>query len=574
MTGYRTRLDVPGMPECDYFVSGASKRDRRPEYTGRVSSSSSSSIARSNTYPSGKEVVRYVGGQELYGKVADDDIDSATVSPADSISQVSSNRSGPSMHSHRSFRSCSGDYLPPISNSRGNSYAFDSYSTIGSEVSRSTARSGAGGSAVSSDRRDISQRTQQTNFDYNASARAAEGLPQIKSQARRAYEDDETPMPNSMGYNTVERRPKWVDGKGEGSSGNSYLSTTSSNRRYNDDSEDERDTVGYGSRVKSIGPNVNDLPMSQRAISYDLRDHRTTSERNMDARNEGDDRKNYSRSDNQGARVSYEQGAQARSQIDYDYDSDDSVEPCESASQVSSSRGSPVRSEVSRTSGRSRRSGRASDARSNITPATSASTVSQGSKRSQRPQGDEAGSEVSRRSGRSGRSERESNNGSTVSKTSSVQSTESRRSNRSKTSQPDYEDSVAGSTVSKNTYTAIEKAGQAMLPNRGRAPANNGSTVSKAASVQSTESKRSKGSYAPQPDYEDSVAGSEVSRSTYTASEKGARQPSPRGRRPLVRSAANNTYGPNDDLAAASVRSNDKDWKKRKLRSPPLKKQS
>lgn len=121
ITGYRARLDVPGMPESDYFVSGASKRDRRPEYTGRMPSSN---IARTNTYPTGKEVVQYGGGQQLCGEVADNEIDDATVSPADSISQVSSSKSRPSVHSHRSSRSYNGGYVPPASNSRANSSAF------------------------------------------------------------------------------------------------------------------------------------------------------------------------------------------------------------------------------------------------------------------------------------------------------------------------------------------------------------------------------------------------------------------------------------------------------------------
>ncbi|KAK3711679.1 hypothetical protein LTR37_009455 [Vermiconidia calcicola] len=436
----------------------------------------------------------------------------------------------------------------------------DSYSTIGSEVSRSTARSGAGGSAVSSDHRDISQRMQQANFDDDVRSAYPERDP-ARPQASRGYEDDETAVATDRYYNTVERRPRRAEGRSEGSLSNIYLSLTSATRRYQDDFEDERDTVGNGSRVKRIGPNANDLPMSQQVISYDLPSNRgrlTNEERDADARIE--------------AMIRYKREAEGRSQIDYE--SDESVDPCESASQVSSSRRSPVRSEVSRTSDRSRRSGRSSDARSNTTAETSVSTGSKGSKRSQRPQGDDAGSEVSRTSERSGRRERESNNGSTVSKTSSVQSTESKCSKGSYTSQPDYEDSVAGSAVSKNTYTAIEKAGQAMLPNRGMAPANNGSTVSKATSVQSKESKRSKGSNAPPRDYEDSVAGSEVSRSTYTASEKGARQTSPRGRRPIVKSAANNTYGPNDGPAAASVRSDKSRFNKRDLRSPPLEKRS
>lgn len=67
----------------------------------------------------------------------------------------------------------------------------DSYSTIGSEVSRSTARSGAGGSAVSSDHRDISQRMQQANFDDDVRSTYPERDP-ARPQASRGYEDDET----------------------------------------------------------------------------------------------------------------------------------------------------------------------------------------------------------------------------------------------------------------------------------------------------------------------------------------------------------------------------------------------
>ena len=100
VTGYRSHIDVPGLPEHDYFHSGASKRDRRPEYIGKTASLPPQQPCQ--------DLVKYRGSQHKYSQSDDDDDDDdddATVLPADSISQVSSNRSRRSRHSTSSHSS-------------------------------------------------------------------------------------------------------------------------------------------------------------------------------------------------------------------------------------------------------------------------------------------------------------------------------------------------------------------------------------------------------------------------------------------------------------------------------------
>ena len=101
VTGYRKRLDVEGLPQKDYLTSGASKRDRRPEYIGRAQSDSRRTSngyqAGGGSSAAGNELVRYRSNQNFD--------DNATVVPEDSISQVSSNRSRPSQASIYSMRS-------------------------------------------------------------------------------------------------------------------------------------------------------------------------------------------------------------------------------------------------------------------------------------------------------------------------------------------------------------------------------------------------------------------------------------------------------------------------------------
>ncbi|KAK5162995.1 uncharacterized protein LTR77_011050 [Saxophila tyrrhenica] len=124
MTGFRRTLDVPGMPESDYFTIGASKWDRRPEYVGRVRAPGRSTSKRSSSYtavaseniqqesarhtgaPSsmsrrtsdsfvtgrGRELVRYTGGPQPFAE--EPDLDAETLGPEDSISNVSTQRSG------------------------------------------------------------------------------------------------------------------------------------------------------------------------------------------------------------------------------------------------------------------------------------------------------------------------------------------------------------------------------------------------------------------------------------------------------------------------------------------------
>lgn len=110
-TGFRTCLDVPGSPPSNYFSSGASKIDRRRQYAGQ---SSSSSVGSSNGYPAGNEVVRYTPPRKIDTPDDSDNEDNVTVTPQDSISQVSSNRSMPSTHARQACqasRSSHSQYL-------------------------------------------------------------------------------------------------------------------------------------------------------------------------------------------------------------------------------------------------------------------------------------------------------------------------------------------------------------------------------------------------------------------------------------------------------------------------------
>lgn len=91
ITGYRRTLDVPGLPQSDYFSSGESQWDRRPEYIGQGPPSFSRSRS---AYTGGQELVRYTGGDSR-NQIEDDlDSDCETLHPADSISNVSTQVSG------------------------------------------------------------------------------------------------------------------------------------------------------------------------------------------------------------------------------------------------------------------------------------------------------------------------------------------------------------------------------------------------------------------------------------------------------------------------------------------------
>ena len=147
MTGYRSRLDVPGMPDKSYFTSGASKCDRRPEYIGHSCSNNAESsngyVASNghrtsnghpvgNGYVAGNELVRYKSSQSQSPEDSDEE-DNATLTPQDSISQVSSNRSMPNSYSNGARRPRQPSYahyptrLPPIGNQRSSSYSQGDY---------------------------------------------------------------------------------------------------------------------------------------------------------------------------------------------------------------------------------------------------------------------------------------------------------------------------------------------------------------------------------------------------------------------------------------------------------------
>ena len=142
VTGYRSRLDVEGLPEKHYFTSHASKHDRRPQYIrhssngGQVAGNgyhaskllgngyvagngyhasnllsngyvaangyqASQSLGNGYVagagggYTAGNELMKYRGGQYV-------EDDAGTIVPDDSISQVSSHRSRRSKHSRSS----------------------------------------------------------------------------------------------------------------------------------------------------------------------------------------------------------------------------------------------------------------------------------------------------------------------------------------------------------------------------------------------------------------------------------------------------------------------------------------
>ena len=121
VTGYRRCLDVPGLPQKNYWSSGANQRDRNPQYFSRASGRRPASDGDSMTRT--KELVRYQTAREEL-TLSDID-DNATVLPADSISNVSSNRSRPSWSSRDSRRSSQSnrssrrDSVVSVSSSRG-----------------------------------------------------------------------------------------------------------------------------------------------------------------------------------------------------------------------------------------------------------------------------------------------------------------------------------------------------------------------------------------------------------------------------------------------------------------------
>lgn len=134
VTGYRRTLDVPGMPQQDYFTSGESQWNRRPEYTRRAPSIPKENSVHSRTtsiYGSGKELVPYTGGNQRTNIEEDSDSDLDTLGPKDSISNVSTqvpgrrsrtSRRPPNYPSQRSYQ-YQREYAPPVSCRRSYSYA-------------------------------------------------------------------------------------------------------------------------------------------------------------------------------------------------------------------------------------------------------------------------------------------------------------------------------------------------------------------------------------------------------------------------------------------------------------------
>jgi hypothetical protein len=130
ITGYRKRLDVPGMPDERYFADGRSKFDRRPEYVGqapseaRRSKSGRSTTSRSKSYAAGMQLVPYNGGGRAIKEEQEDDGDDCTVLPSDSISQVSSRESARSRPSMPSAMPYVPRYPPPPTYQRSYSNSY------------------------------------------------------------------------------------------------------------------------------------------------------------------------------------------------------------------------------------------------------------------------------------------------------------------------------------------------------------------------------------------------------------------------------------------------------------------
>lgn len=139
VTGHRKCLDVEGCPPAHFFTSGDSKRYLQQGHAIRSSHSSQPSNgyhasrgndhghAMSNRYVVGNELVKYNGGRGG-GSVA------GTVYPDESVSQISSNGSGPSHYSgypqrsggHINHQSRTGHPRPAGSSTYGsNSSTYD-----------------------------------------------------------------------------------------------------------------------------------------------------------------------------------------------------------------------------------------------------------------------------------------------------------------------------------------------------------------------------------------------------------------------------------------------------------------
>jgi hypothetical protein len=130
VTGYRKRLDVPGMPDDRYFTDGRSKFDRRPEYIGqapseaRRSKSGRSTTSRSKSYAADMQLVPYTGDKRAIKEEQEDDGDDCTVLPSDSISQVSSRESARSKPSLPSTMPYVPRYPPPPAYQRSYSNSY------------------------------------------------------------------------------------------------------------------------------------------------------------------------------------------------------------------------------------------------------------------------------------------------------------------------------------------------------------------------------------------------------------------------------------------------------------------
>ena len=116
ITGYRRSLDVPGLPSGRYFSHGASKVDRRSQY---IDPSLRGTGVDTDVRIS-RQLTKCSRNREA--SPSSDLEDDATVSPADSISQVSSNRSRPLSHSTGSRRS----YQPDRSGRRDSAVSIES----------------------------------------------------------------------------------------------------------------------------------------------------------------------------------------------------------------------------------------------------------------------------------------------------------------------------------------------------------------------------------------------------------------------------------------------------------------
>jgi hypothetical protein len=88
VTGFRTRLDVAGSPQSDYFISGASKRDRRAEYIGRPLTGSCFVVDHPQPVRSPSEYSAREQEQYAMDEDGGSEDDSATILPSDSVSQV------------------------------------------------------------------------------------------------------------------------------------------------------------------------------------------------------------------------------------------------------------------------------------------------------------------------------------------------------------------------------------------------------------------------------------------------------------------------------------------------------